>query len=121
MSHLAMDWATAAPVADVFERAILQVLANHADSGGRALSSVSVDTLAAVARCDGDAVRQHLAAMVDRGLIAHGNREGAYDLLIPYSWYTGGLITPINRLRALAGREPLTPENRPPIPSGGDA
>lgn len=115
-----------APVADLYEKAVLWVLAEKADEdGSNAFPSLS--TVADLAMCDEQTVKDRIRKLIRRGLIrvapdqspadylpAH-RRPRVYELLIPYSWYGKGAIERVNQGRVERGRDPLTPENRPDL------
>lgn len=115
-----------APVADLYEKAVLLVLAEKADEdGSNAFPSLS--TVADLAMCDEQTVKDRIRKLIRRGLIrvapdqspadylpAH-RRPRVYELLIPYSWYGKGAIERVNQGRVERGRDPLTPENRPDL------
>ena len=120
------EWVeTEAPVADVYERVILLVLAGRADLDG-SNSYPSQDTMARSALCDTETVKRRLRAMQRRGLIARGDqrlvahirkdrRPVVYDVLIPRSWFSDQQWAKVQRERANRGFAPLDPEGRPDI------
>lgn len=126
LSYLANEWASeAAPVADVYERAILNKLATRANDDGCG-AWPSVPSMARAALCDTETARRKLRAMQKRGLIGLGDqrlvshyradrRPRVYDLLIPADWYSDQQLTKVNTQRAEEGLPPLTAHNRPPL------
>jgi hypothetical protein len=124
VSFEGMLWASRhAPVADVYERAVLVVLGEAADNDGTA-AYPSQDTIAEAAVTDARTVRRRLAAMEERGLIARGNqrlvehipadrRPVVWDLQIPAAWFPD--LGEINQKRARKGMPPLTEKDRPVI------
>lgn len=122
---LAVQWAELVPVADVYERAILTVMAHRANSDGTD-SFPSVTTMAEFCMCEETSVKRRLAKLRARKFIAYGDqtvaayidpryRPKVYDLLIPYEFYGKPQLEAINRGRAQRGLGPITPENRPPL------
>ncbi|MBB4928299.1 hypothetical protein [Kitasatospora kifunensis] len=120
-----MVWALSgdAPVADVNEYAVLGCMAETADRDGCGTWQ-SKETIASRVHVSEETVKRCWRNMRRRGLIAKGDqslvkhyradrRPVVYDLLIPYDWFSN--IERTNAERARLGREPLTPENRPPI------
>lgn len=112
-----------APVANVEERAVLSIMAERAHEDG-CNSYLSQATIAKRALVSDRTVRDRLADMEQRGLIARGDQTAAahipadrrpvvYDLLIPYSWFSR--IERINDYRDAQGRPPITSEMRPEI------
>lgn len=126
MALAVMDWATEdAPVANVYERLILVLLADRANLDGTD-AYPSVRRLARAAMCSERTVQTYLRSMVERGLIARGNQDAArhidkryrptvYDVLMPYSAYGTEKWKRANRERAEKGLKPLSPEDRPDI------
>ena len=124
MSWLAIDWAETAPVADVYERAIITLLAHRADSDGTGAYPPEA-AMARYAMCDEKTIKRRLDALRARGVIAYGDQDLAkhldqryqpkvYDLMIPYEWYRqNGHLTTINRERIERGLGLLTPYSRP--------
>ncbi|MEV4615265.1 hypothetical protein AB0K43_22145 [Kitasatospora sp. NPDC049258] len=125
MSLEPMVWALSgdAPVADVNEYAVLGCMAETADRDGCGTWQ-SKETIAnrvkvseeTVKRCWRNLLRRGLIAKGDQSLVRHyraDRRPVVYDLLIPYDWFSN--IERTNAERARVGREPLTPDNRPPI------
>lgn len=124
MSLDPMLWALKdAPVANVEERAVLALMAEAAHEDG-CNSFLSQATLAKRSLLSDRTVRDRLAEMESRRLIARGDQAAAvhipadrrpvvYDLLIPFSWFSR--IQRINEYRANQGRAPLTPDLRPDI------
>jgi hypothetical protein len=114
-----------APLRDVYELAVMIVLAEEATEDGRnALPSVS--TLAERARCDRRQVQGILRELTARGVIGLGDQSKAlyiradrrptvYDLLIPASNFSDTALARVNRRRALDGLPPITAANRPDI------
>src|SRR5690606_15873565 len=95
------------------------------EDGSNAFPSLS--TVADLAMCDEQTVKDRIRKLIRRGLIrvapdqspadylpAH-RRPRVYELLIPYSWYGKGAIERVNQGRVERGRDPLTPENRPDL------
>jgi hypothetical protein len=125
MSHLVIDWAETAPVADVYERAIITQMAHRANKDGTG-AYPSIPTMARYALCDEKTIERRLEALRKRKLIALGNqslarhiparyRPRVYDLLVPYAWYSAAQLDKVNQERAERGRPPLTPKDRPPL------
>ncbi|QYN41091.1 hypothetical protein K1T35_47980 (plasmid) [Pseudonocardia sp. DSM 110487] len=126
MSWLALDWAETAPVADVYERVILTLMAGRADKDGTGVW-LSPGTIARGAVSDEQTVKRRMRALRERGVIAYGDqslaakipanrRPKVYDLMIPVSFYSPTQLAEVNRMREENGRPPLTPENRPDLP-----
>lgn len=112
-----------APVADVYERAVLTILAEAADDDG-CDAFPAVSTMAERAMCSPRQVSRVIQELLSRGMIGLGNQDAAtyippryrpvvYDVLIPYEWFSNP--TRINAFRGKKGRDPLTPESRPAI------
>lgn len=125
MSWYPLTWAETAPVADVYERAILTLLAHRAAGDGTG-AYPPVSKMAEYAVCDVATVKRRLGAMRRRGLIDYGNqrvtqhlprdrRPKVYDLLIPLSWYSAAQLEEVNRERAQRGTGPLSAEARPDL------
>lgn len=125
MSWYAQAWAEEAPVADVYERSIITLMAHRADSDGTGAYPPKAK-MAAYSMCAVETIKPRLRALVKRGLIARGDqsltahlpadkRPVVYDLLIPYDWYSASQRETVNRERAQRGHGPLTPTDRPPI------
>ncbi|MBO8189205.1 hypothetical protein [Streptomyces spirodelae] len=125
MSLEAMCWVMSgdAPVADVNEFAVLGTMADKADPDGCG-AWLSKETIAARAHISEETVKRCWRNMKKRGLIARGDqslvrhyradkRPVVWDLLIPYAYFSN--VERINAERARLGRDPLTPEDRPPI------
>ncbi|MFF3598039.1 hypothetical protein [Kitasatospora indigofera] len=125
MSLEPMVWALSgdAPVADVNEYAVLGCMAETADRDGCGTWQ-SKETIASRVKVSEETVKRCWRSMLRRGLIAKGDqslvkhyradrRPVVYDLLIPYHWFSN--IERTNADRKRLGREPLTPQNRPPI------
>lgn len=124
MSWLASAWAESAPVADVYERAIITIMAHRADLDGTG-AFPSVKSMANYAMCDEQVIRRRLSALVERGVIGLGNQARAseiperyrpkvYDLLIPRKWFSELQLEEVDRYRAGVGRGPYP--RRPEIP-----
>lgn len=122
-----MLWAmTDAPVADVYEFAVLGVLGQHADIDGR-YAYPSKATIAHHAKIDAKSAQRALDRLEERRLIGLGDQTAAeyiradrrpvvYDLLIPLSW----LLRPehaerVRKFWKSKQRPPLTKEERPDI------
>jgi hypothetical protein len=131
MSTYVVDWViTQAPTANIYESHILTVMAERADRDGCGVFP-AVDKLARACHCSKRSIIRHIANLLERGLIAPGdptspgvqkylkiradNRPNLYDVLVPAEWYSPKMLADINEDREMAGREPLTSENRPPI------
>lgn len=126
MSFLAVTWAETAPVADVYERAILTLFAHRANHDGTDCYP-SVPTIAEFCVCDTRSIIRRLKALTDRKVIALGDQQAAfriparyrpkvYDLLIPYGWYSDEQMEKyVNRDRAQRGLPPLDPADRPAL------
>lgn len=125
MSWLAHAWAEDAPVATVYERSILTLLAHRAFDDGTDCYP-SIKTIAAFCLCDPQTARRHLQGMEKRGLIGKGDQEAAHripkryrptvwDILIPYDWYSPDQLKKVNKGRADRGLPPLRAEDRPAI------
>jgi hypothetical protein len=125
VSWLSSAWSETAPVADVYERAILTLLAHRSRSDGTS-AYPSVPSMARFAMCDERSIKRRLGALRRRGVIAYGDqllaahidsryRPKVYDLLIPASWYSAAQLEQVNRERAEQGLGPLTEADRPPI------
>ncbi len=126
MSWYAIAWAETAPVADVYERAVLTFLAHrsrHSDGSG---AYPSIATISKFAMCDERSVKRRLDALRERGLIALGDqalakgiepryRPPVYDLLIPFRWFSESQRGDVNRERAERGQPPLSEVERPVI------
>jgi hypothetical protein len=126
MSWYAIAWAETAPVADVYERAVLTFLAHrsrHSDGTG---AYPSIATISKFAMCDERSVKRRLDALRERGLIALGDqalaksiepryRPPVYDLLIPFKWFSESQRGDVNRERAERGHPPLSEAERPVI------
>lgn len=127
MSFFAQAWAEKAPVANVYERAILTLLAHRASGKDGSGAFPSQGSMAEFACCSDRQVRNVLTAMQERKLIARGDdrlvinrypagrRPQVWDLLIPYKWFSDDQREEIDAERALLGKDPLTPDERPPI------
>lgn len=115
-----------APVQDIYEKAVLWVFAEKADEDGTN-SFPSLSTVARLAMCDVQTVKDRLRKLVRRGLLklaedqspasylpAHA-RPRVYELMIPYSWYGKPAIERVNEARVARGLPPLTPESRPDL------
>jgi hypothetical protein len=114
-----------APVGDVYERAILTVLAETADDDGCG-AFPSVATVAERAMCSERQAARVIKDLVTRGLLGLGDPAAAsyidpryrpivYDLMIPYDWFSN--VERINEYRLRKGRKPLIPADRPAIPA----
>jgi hypothetical protein len=125
MSFLAIAWAEAAPVADVYERAISTQMAHRARSDGTG-AYPSIRSMAEYALCDEKTIERRLAAMLRRKVIKLGDqrlarsipkryRPKVYDLMIPFDWYSASQVDEVNRDRAERGLPPLTAQMRPPL------
>lgn len=125
MSHLPVAWAESAPVADVYERAIITLLAHRAEIDGTG-AYPSVMTIARFAVCDEQVIRKRLSALLERGVITYGDqslaaripqryRPKVYDLMIPHEWYSATQMEDVNRQRAQDGLGPYPVAERPPI------
>lgn len=126
MSLMAVIWAETAPVADVYERAVITLLAHRAGVDGTG-AWPSTSTIARFAVCDEQVIRKRLAALLERGVIAYGDqslvskidhryRPKVYDLLIPYEWFSASQLVEVDRDRTQRGLGPYPAEERPPIP-----
>ncbi|MFE4461440.1 hypothetical protein ACFROC_29160 [Nocardia tengchongensis] len=127
-----MDWVTSgeAPTADIEEGFILTIMATRADRDGCGVF-LSRPKLAKACHVDVKTIDRRIEKLLERKLIGPGdptspgaqkhakiradNRPKLYDVLVPFDWYSEKQMADINEDRAAAGREPLTPENRPPI------
>lgn len=120
---LPVAWAETAPVADVYERTILTLMAHRAKSDGTC-AYPSVPTMARFAMCEETSIKRRLASLRRRKVIGYGDqavaahldaryRPRVYDLLIPASWYSAAQLEEVNRERAERGLPPLTDELRP--------
>lgn len=129
MSWLAIAWAETAPVADVYERAILTLMAHRASPDGTG-AYPSVPTIARFACCDDKTIERRMVALRKRRVIAPGDQKLAaridrryrpkvYDLLIPHEFYSATQLEEVDRNRAERGLAPLTPEDRPPLANPG--
>lgn len=120
-----------APVADARERAILLALADHAEADG-CHAAPSPEELRRIALCDEAAVEAALEAMASRGLIRPQASIGlpghaqlrVWELCIPSSFFSATQRAELDMMRARralpedrAHSAPLTPDNRPDIPS----
>lgn len=125
MSLMAVIWAETAPVADVYERAVITLLAHRAGVDGTG-AWPSTSTIARFAVCDEQVIRKRLAALLERGVIAYGDqslvskidhryRPKVYDLLIPHEWFSTSQLVEVDRDRAQRGLGPYSAEERPPI------
>lgn len=123
MSFLAVAWAETAPVADVYERAIITLMAHRANSDGTGCYP-SIATMAAYACCEATTIKRRLAAMRARKLIGYGDQKlvkhlprdkqpKVYDLLIPLGWYSAAQLEEVTRDRAGRGLRPLAEAERP--------
>jgi hypothetical protein len=122
MSFAAHVWASGvAPVANVYEYAVLNRMADEVDESGEGCM-LGTPTIARDIVSDTRSVRRALDSLEERGLIAKGDQARAayiradrrpivYDLLIPAMCFAD--IKRTNERRAAQGRAPLTPENRP--------
>lgn len=126
MSYFAQAWAETAPVANVYERAILTLLAHRAHDKDGSGAYPSVASMAEFAVCSSRQVQNVLLALRERGLIAEGDewyanriprgrRPQVYDLLIPHHWFSPVQLDEVNAQRAQYGKPALTAEERPPI------
>ncbi|MGW1766117.1 helix-turn-helix domain-containing protein, partial [Streptomyces sp. NPDC002073] len=113
-------------MASTTDRMLLAGLAEKADADG-CNAFPSRRTLARIALCDVKTVQRRLAALLDQGVIALGDqtvaryipahaRPKVYDLQIPAAWYGPERLARVNQDRAHRGLEPLTHENRAPLP-----
>jgi helix-turn-helix protein len=127
LSWLAHAWAETAPVATVYERAILTLFAHRAYDDGTDCYP-SIKTIAAFCLCSESTAKRHLRGMENRGIIGKGDQDAAHripkryrptvwDLLIPYDWYSADQLAKVNAGRGQRGLPPLSPEDRPPIPA----
>jgi DNA-binding Lrp family transcriptional regulator len=113
MTFLALAWAMTAPVADVYERAILIRIASRARDDGLA-PPISFEDLADVAVCDIATVEERITALVARGVLT---RDGAgFELGIPAEWFSSAQLQAINKARVEAGQSAITAKERPWIP-----
>jgi hypothetical protein len=126
VSHFAQSWAETAPVANVYERAILTLLAHRAHDKDGCGAYPSVASIAEFAVCSPRQVQNVLIALRERGLLAEGEesyanriprgrRPQVYDLLIPYHWFSPAQLAEVNKERAEVNKPPLTAADRPPI------
>jgi len=120
---LPVAWAEKAPVADVYERVILTLMAHRARPDGTGCYP-SIKTMAEFAMCEETSIKRRLTSLRNRLVIAYGDqaiamhidaryRPKVYDLLIPVSWYSASQLDGVNRDRAERGLPPMTAENRP--------
>lgn len=114
-----------APVKDSIEKLVLQSLADAGDEDG-CNCYISQDTIAERAMISSRSVRDRLAELEERGLIARGDQRAAshipadrrpvvWDVMIPYTAFGDG-IDSVNSFRKGKGRSPITPQNRPALP-----
>lgn len=126
MSHFAQAWAETAPVANVYERAVLTLLAHRAHDKDGSGAFPSVKSMAEFAVCSNRQVQNVLTSLRERGLlglgdewyanrIPRGRRPQVYDLLIPHHWFSATQLIEVNAQRVEYGKPELTPEERPPI------
>jgi hypothetical protein len=126
MSYFAQAWAEEAPVADVYERAIITLMSHRARNDGTG-AYPSVKTMSRYALCDEKTIERRVRALRKRRMIALGDqalaqhlpadkRPQVYDLQIPFSWYSAAQLGQVNRERADRGAGPLTETDRPPLP-----
>lgn len=131
MSWYAQAWAECAPVADVYERAIISLLSHRSKKDGRAAYPPSNAKIARYAMCDVKSVKRRMKAMQERGLIRPGDpavvkhiearfRPNVWDLQIPFSWFSASQVQEINRERAEDGEPDLTAELRPDLAPAPD-
>lgn len=122
MSFVAHMWSSGvAPVADVYEYAVLNRMADEVDESGEGCG-ISAKTIARDIMASDRQVRRALDAMLERKLIGVGDqarvaylradrRPVVYDLLIPAKCFAD--LERTNERRAAQGRPPITPQNRP--------
>ncbi|CAL9374520.1 hypothetical protein SUDANB121_00939 [Nocardiopsis dassonvillei] len=79
------------------------------------------DLLAAniVRKLPREQVHGFFAADLAAGNMRADNLPDVLELLVPASAYTDAALERINEARALLGEEPLTPQNRPDLPTAG--
>lgn len=125
MSWLAIAWAEKAPVADVYERCILTLMAHRAKSDGTG-AHPSIPTMAEYAMCEDTSIKRRIRALQERRVIAPGDqtiaayidaryRPRVWDLLIPFSWYGPTVKLEVNQERLERGLPPLDDVARPPL------
>ncbi|MFD7001699.1 helix-turn-helix domain-containing protein [Streptomyces mirabilis] len=126
MSFDAITWALEhSPVNCPYERLLLTCLARRANADGTD-AYPSRRTLASAGLADKSTVTRKLNALEKRGIIREGDQRAAaripehlrpkvYDILIPFSYYSGDQLTRVNRERADRGLGPLTAQDRPEI------
>lgn len=122
MSFVAHMWSSGvAPIADVYEYAVLNRMADEVDECGEGCL-LSAKTIARDIAASVRQVRRALDALLERKLIGEGDQKRAeyiradrrpvvYDLLIPAKVFAD--LGRTNERRAAQGREPITEENRP--------
>jgi hypothetical protein len=117
MSIKAIQWAVSGdtPTTDVSEVSVLITLACEAGEDGCSVAQLTRGQIAAQSKVSLKTVARRLKSMTERGLIKLG-APGAYDLMIPYSWFPD--IDHVNEKRQRAGKPPLTPMNRPDLCAG---
>lgn len=122
MSFTAHMWASGiAEVANVYEYAVLNRMADEADEFGEGCC-LGTPTIANDIKANERSVRRAIDSLLERGLLAEGDQRRAayiradrrpkvYDLMIPA--VTFGDLKRTNERRAAKGLPPITPENRP--------
>lgn len=123
------DWAThEAPVPDLVERKILELLAERADFDGMHAWPGVPAMMAATGKSD-RTVQRRLRSLEDRGLIRQDNsypapprwlklgnkRPQRYIVMIPAEAWPAEALEEINAYRLERGRPPITPASHPPI------
>lgn len=131
MSTYVVDWVqTQAPTRDIYESYILSILARRADHDGCGIFP-AVEKIALACHCDEKTVERRIRDLRKRGLLIPGDptspgalkhaklrgghKPKLYDIPVPHEWYSAQMMANINEDREAAGRELLTPENRPPL------
>lgn len=126
MSWYVMAWAEHASVANVYERALLTLMAHRSEDDGTRVY-VSVETMAEYCMCNERTIQRTLRAFEERGVIVEGDqrhvahlpadrRPVVYDLMVPAESYPADGLRKINQERIKNNLPPLTPQNRPPLP-----
>jgi hypothetical protein len=122
VSFAAHLWAsTIAPVANVYEYAVLNRMADEADESGEGCI-IGTPTIAADIMASERQVRRAIDTMVERGILAKGDQSRAayirkdrrptvYDLMIPAARFMD--LARTNKRRAEKGLEPITEQTRP--------